>query len=128
MNKDNKHSKKRNDMLLFAGIMIIGAALLFVNSASQQPGSIVKVISGHGVYGVYALGTETEIVITEEGRRNVIAISNGSAKMKEANCPGGDCVRQHAADKTGQSVACLPNRILITVEGAADSGIDSVVY
>jgi hypothetical protein len=128
MKDEKKSSIKKNDLILFTSILFMVVAIFLFNMAFSQPGMKVKVISGHDVYGVYDLKKDGEITIFEDGRLNVIVISNGSAKMKDANCAGGDCLRQQAISKTGQSIACLPNKILIRVEGIGHSDVDSIAH
>jgi len=124
----NKPFMPKNDVILTAVILAIGVSLFFLNSLLQQPGATVKVISGRDVSGVYNLSENRDVIINTDGGYNIIEISNGAAKMKEANCPGGDCLTQSPIDKTGQQVACLPNKVLIMVEGADDSAPDSIAY
>ena len=121
---------KGNDIKLLAALLIFGMALLVFNMTNEEPGAKVKVILGQDVYGVYELSEDREIAIGDAGApaMNIISISNGSVKMKEANCPGGDCVMMRAIDKTGQSIVCLPNKVLISIEGAGDKEIDSIAY
>jgi len=128
MEDRKKLSKRRNDAILIAVILIAGIAVLLLDTGLRQPGARVRVVLGNEVYGVYDLNSDREIAIDKDGRYNDIVISNGSVKMKAANCPGGDCVRQKAINMTGQAIVCLPNRIFITIEGAESGETDSVAY
>lgn len=46
-----------------------------------------------------------------------------------ADCPTQDCVRTGLITQSGQSIVCLPARIIVRLEGGAmeDSGVDAVV-
>ena len=125
---NNSRKKLKNDIILIAAVLATGVLLLFLNTFFQQPGATVKVISGREVSGIYELGTDREIIINAGGGYNLIKIAGGKAKMKEANCPGGDCMAQGPIDKTGSQIACLPNKVLIRVEGADESAPDSIVH
>ena len=118
---------RRSDLLLLAGILIAGIALFALNEALQEPGAKVRVISGRDVYGVYELENDIEVKIDVDDAVNIIVISNGTVEMRYANCPGGDCVRQHAISMAGQSIVCLPNKIIVTIEGGGYK-LDSRVY
>lgn len=95
--------------------------------ALNGPGAEVVVISGRDVIGTYRLGDDREIKIEEGDAINIISISNGKVEMLYANCPGGDCMRQRAIDKAGQTIVCLPNKVLVKIEGGGGK-FDSVVY
>jgi hypothetical protein len=47
--------------------------------------------------------------------------------MAEADCPDGLCVKQHKIDKTGQTIVCLPHRVVIEIEGGQTNELDGVV-
>ena len=126
--KTKNRSKKRNDFILFALILVMGAGVSLFNAALSQPGDTVVVTTGRDVQGVYALATDIEIMLEDGENRNVIVLADGMAKMTEANCANGDCLAARAIDKTGQSIVCLPNKVLINIEGAGDTEVDSVVY
>ena len=44
-----------------------------------------------------------------------------------SDCPGGDCVRTGAITQSGESIVCLPARVVIQLEGGTDSGVDAVI-
>ena len=46
--------------------------------------------------------------------------------MKSADCPDQICVHQRAISKNGESIICLPNKVVVSIEGAEDSQIDVV--
>ena len=121
-------AKLKNDITLIAAILAIGFSLLYLNNILQQPGATVKVITGRDTSGIYKLSEDREIVINTGSGYNLIAISGGSAWMKEADCPGGDCTAQRAIDKAGRQITCLPNKVLIKVEGADESRPDSIAH
>lgn len=54
---------------------------------------------------------------------NVLEIKDGKAKMKEADCPDGLCLHQKAISIVNETIVCLPNRVVVTVEGD-DGGFD----
>ena len=58
---------------------------------------------------------------------NLLIIEDGYAYIKEASCPDGLCVHQGKINKSGEMIVCLPNEVVVTVEGPEDSGVDSVV-
>ena len=118
---------RKSDFVLLAAILAVGAIVFVLNTVFQEAGSVVKVVSGREVYGVYNLRETREIKIEDNGRINVIVIANNKAEMQHANCPGGDCMGQQAISMAGQSIVCLPNKILLMIEGGGDK-LDSVTY
>ena len=48
-----------------------------------------------------------------------VAAENGALRVSESDCPNQDCVHSGAISRAGQSIVCLPARVVITLEGAA---------
>ena len=119
---------RKSDIILLAGIIATGGVIFAVGSAHQEPGAVVKVASGRETYGIYDLSVDREVRVIVGADLNVIHISGGTAEMKEASCPGGDCLRQRPVGRTGQSIVCLPNKVLVSIEGEGDNGIDSITH
>ena len=44
--------------------------------------------------------------------------------MEDASCPDQLCVHQNAIDKTGQTIVCLPNKVVVTVENGEEDEVD----
>ena len=47
--------------------------------------------------------------------------------MTASDCPTQDCVHTGAITRSGQSIVCLPGRIVIQLEGGGDGGPDLVI-
>lgn len=59
------------------------------------------------------------------GRFNVLVISNGEADMKDASCPDKICVRHKPIHKTGETLVCLPNKVVVEIKNAKVSDVDT---
>ena len=57
-----------------------------------------------------------------------LTIKSGKAYMSEAGCPDKVCVSQGEISRTGESIICLPNRIVVTIEGNNKSEDDIDAY
>ncbi|OYP37556.1 hypothetical protein CG709_05765 [Lachnotalea glycerini] len=53
-------------------------------------------------------------------------IKDQKAKMEEANCPDKLCVHQKSIDKTGETIVCLPHKVVITVIDAKENELDVI--
>ena len=56
---------------------------------------------------------------------NVIVTENGYVYMKSADCKNRICVNTGKINSAGQSIVCLPNRIMVKITGKEDS-VDAV--
>lgn len=65
------------------------------------------------MYGTYLLSEDQVIKI---GETNVCEIKDNKCKMIKATCPKQICTNQKAIYKKGQSIICLPNKVVIEVK------------
>ncbi len=118
---------KKTDILFAVLVCLIAVAtwiwLLFVVG---KQGSCVEIYQDGQLYATYSLKDElsVQIVDKETGQSNVLVISDGVADVTEADCPDGLCVKQKAISKSGESIVCLPHKLVITVVGGEESGYD----
>ena len=124
--------KKRSwlaDVLLIACVLLVaalGAVYLFF---FKPAGDTVTVTMDGKVCAVYSLSQDGWYVITSgEGQQNVLVIQDGKASVVSATCPDGICAAHKPIHREGESIVCLPNKVVITVQTThTDDGLDAVV-
>ena len=131
-NRDNikKHSL-RNDIILITAVILAAVIGLIYLNFFRSPGDSVTVTVDGEVYGVFSLSENTaEDIYTGENNENLnrLVIKDGKALMETATCPDGICVSHKSIFRDGESIVCLPNRVVITVtrEGSTD-GPDVII-
>ena len=121
---------KKKEIVFITGILvfalILWGGMYFVRKGHY--GTIRITVNGEE-YGTYSLSKDQVIPINDT---NVCEIKNGQAKMTDASCPDHLCMKQKAIDSAGGRIVCLPNKVVIEGEKAADqeeesSGFDTVV-
>lgn len=123
------NKKKRNDYLLIASCLLSAILLLFFQSGFfVNKGGEVSVTYHSKEIGRYSLHQNIMIPVEEDGAYNLIEIVDGKAIMKEANCKDGQCMKQKAISLKGESIICLPNKLVITVENGTDSQLDGISF
>lgn len=118
---------KRNDLILF--LVLIGAALVLslVLYGKESRGGIVVVQVDGKKTASYPLDQDRDVMIrVPGGGYNHLMIRNSECYLTGANCPDQLCVKQGKISKDGQSIICLPHRLVITVRKGEKSGVDTV--
>lgn len=64
----------------------------------------------------------------EDGDYNIIEIDGTRVRISEANCGDQICVRQGWISKAGQSVVCLPHRLVIEIQASDGSEDGALIY
>lgn len=116
---------KKNDWKLLGIVLVIafvwlGSRFVF---GRKEAGYVTVQVDGK-INGAYDLSKDQEIVI---GDTNVLIIHNGEAEMRSANCPDQICVNQKAVSYNGESIVCLPNKVIVTVTSDYEHELDAVV-
>ena len=120
MNQQKKIGKYlfRNDMILIVTLLIASALAIVYLFVFRKGGNVVKVTVDGQNYGTYSLYQNiSEDIITGENGENLnrFVISEGKVYMEKASCPDGICVAHRAVFRDGESIVCLPNRVVVTV-------------
>ena len=116
---------KKADILLTIGLIIIGLAMTWYFAIGKTDAELLRVSVDGKPYGTYALSEDREINVTQNGHTNKIIIQDGTVAMAFSTCHGQDCVKSHSISKTGEQIVCLPNKVVLDIEGG-DGGYDSI--
>lgn len=116
---------KKNDWIL--GGAVAGAAVLlllfqFLRGAGKAE-TVAVTVDGE-LYGTYALSEDQTVDINGTNR---LVIRHGSAWMEWADCPDQICVNHSAVSREGESIICLPNKVVAAVRGSEEAGVDATV-
>ena len=115
-----KKNKIRNDVILAAVIVIIAVAgLLFIKGTKVQGNRVVVKINGVETQS-YALSENTEFEVNtgKNGENvNIVVIENGKVCVTEADCPDGICKEYRPISYVGETIVCLPHKVVIEIVG-----------
>jgi len=118
-------SKKKRlvfDCVLILALLILAVALYFQFGAGKDAGAAAVVIVDGEETARYPLSKNGTYALN--GGTNTLVIENGYAWMSEAECPDKICVHMGKIHLDGQLIVCLPNGVIVTVEGGDDGGVD----
>ena len=120
--------QRRNDIWLLVGIAAVLAVFAAIYFATRTTGEWVTVIQNGDEIARYALSENREIPITNgDTVTNVLVIQDGKAFVQTATCPDQICVKHRAVSKTGETVVCLPNELVIKIEASSDGDVPDMV-
>lgn len=79
-----------------------------------------------GQYGSYSIEEDREIEISSTGGHNTVLIENGSVRMKSSDCRNQICVGHSPISHSGESIICLPHKLVVKIEGGKEADVDAV--
>ncbi len=118
---------KKADVILIISIVIFSAAAYVLIINTRTEGNTVDVVVDGETVAEFPLDEDITYEIPNEYGSNVLVIENGEAYMIEADCPDQICVEHAGISKSGETIICLPHRIVIRVNGSDEAGVDGVL-
>ena len=103
---------KKGDILLFLCIIVLSIACIFVFYTLKPDGKTVVIKQNNSIYGEYPLNTDTEIVLPH----NTVTVNDGEVYISFAECPDKVCFKHAPINKSGETIICLPNKVIIEIQ------------
>lgn len=108
---------KKTDIILFICLILIGGALSYLAFSGSSSGDLVVVKVNGEIYGKYSLTKDRTITVNRDGHMNKITIKDGKVQVSKSNCKNQVCVKQGSISTTHQNIVCIPNRVVVSIEG-----------
>ena len=94
--------------------------------AEEDTIAVVRITVDGELYGEYPLGEDRKIEMRGDGWENTLVIKNGYADMAEADCPKKICVNTSPICNSGETIICLPHRVVVAVENSEGQDLDAI--
>ena len=111
---------KKRDYIFLVCVVLVCAILFSVRAVSKKDADCVLIYVDGELFKTVALYDECEIDLGT----NKVAVENGSAYMKSADCPDKICVHTGKIKDNSKDIVCLPNKVLVKV--TKKSALDAV--
>ena len=107
--------KKQDFILIFALLAVAVVAFFVISNVISKDGAKVQVLVDGEIFYEYNLDENGEYSIETDMGANTLVIKDKKAYVSEADCPDKLCVKQGEISKSGQSVICLPHKLVVTI-------------
>lgn len=112
-------------ILAAAGAVALSAVIAY----GPREGRAEAVIIGRDGEWIYPLSEDRELRIAGPLGETLVLIRGKSVRIVDSPCPNKTCIASGAISQPNQWIACLPNRVLVRVEGgASEGGVDAGAY
>lgn len=122
--------KLRNDVIFLTVLLLAVAVLALLYFLLREEGNTVVVTVDGKRFSTYSLSEDRVVEIrTGEGgtELNRLVIRDGEALVETATCPDGICASHKPISRDGESIVCLPHKLVITVRRTAPADGPDVV-
>ncbi|MGI6029901.1 MAG: NusG domain II-containing protein [Eubacteriales bacterium] len=114
---------KRGDKALLAGLVLCLAAAGLYFIWPRQEAGVVMILQDEQLLDTLPLDTDCVYPI---GEGNVLEIRDGKAFMQSADCPDQICVHMAPISREGETIVCLPHKVVIKARGGSQSDLDGL--
>lgn len=124
---------KKLDIIIIAILLLLSfVPSVFISSKNnsnfsdiyaeiQVAGKVIDKISFSNI------NEEKEIPIHTKYGDNIIRISKDGVYMYKADCPDKVCLKDGTITKFGQSLVCLPHKLIIEIKGVRENNDDEII-
>lgn len=123
-----KERKNRGaEILLWGAVILLGVIFFIMFRSGLQKGNTVIVKVDGVTKKVCSLYEDTVFEVQgKNGGTNKIVIKSGKVQIQEASCPDKLCVHEHAISCGGQSIICLPNKVVVEIQLKEEQDADII--
>ncbi|MBS7577188.1 MULTISPECIES: NusG domain II-containing protein [unclassified Enterococcus] len=134
MKKISKYLNLKPFDFLIVSILVIGSFLpLFIlrntNSAGNEVWAELRV-DGKLIkkFDLSQNEASNYRYVADDGDYNLIEVKNQQIRIKEANCGDQICIKRGWIKKSGETIVCLPHKLVIEIKNNAETNDGEVVY
>ncbi|MCK5527475.1 MAG: NusG domain II-containing protein [Candidatus Latescibacteria bacterium] len=115
-----------SDKILIGALLLLSGLSFLALAAFRGAGQTLVVEQDGKVLARRSIADEDTLRIPGPLGVTTIRIAEGRARVLNAPCPQQLCVKTGAISKAGAMVVCVPNRVVVRIEGPSKDGVDAV--
>lgn len=131
---------KKMDLIIILFFLILAGIFYAVSRYGGEEESLgreIVIYSDNKLYERIKIDEETEKTVEVKSKygKNTLIIENGGVRIEASDCSDKVCVKEGLASKQGQTLVCLPHKLVVEVVGIKsqenspeNSPVDVVTY
>lgn len=119
-------------VIFFLALLVIGLIALLTYARGSGTPEITISGAGQGAgqgaeqQWIYPLDAEATLRVPGPLGETVVVIEDGAVQVISSPCPEKICVKTGRISRPGQWIACLPNRVFISIKGRMSEQPDAI--
>ncbi|MEE0273382.1 MAG: NusG domain II-containing protein [Coprococcus eutactus] len=124
MEMKDKYTTKKRDIVLAAVLLILGITGVLIVKYGLKSGNTADVYIDDKLVQTIDMSVDDEYTFQTDKGSNTVEVRNGAVSMKSADCPDKVCVRMGTKNRNGETITCLPHKLVIEVHGGQEQEVD----
>ena len=122
-----KTGVKKLDIAIVAVMLCIAALSFLCLKYAVGQGNYVTISVDSKTVCSLPLSENTKYDVVKDSKvTNTVVIENGFAYVDYADCPDKICSKHKKINRSGESIVCLPNKVVVTVCNENNQEVDGV--
>lgn len=112
------------DALVVLAVLLLAAAAAWLSYGGRSGDALTATVKHRSqVVAQVELSslTEEKTVSIDGAYHLTVTLDRTGAAVTDSDCPGQDCLHTGRITRAGQSIVCLPEQVIVTLEGKAPS-------
>ena len=108
---------KKNDFISASVAIIVALVFLFISTKNRVDGNSIIVFVDNLYYSSYSLDDNKEIIIPSYDNTGTLKlrIEGKMVRAVESDCKNKICINKGYISKSGDTIVCLPQRIVVQI-------------
>lgn len=124
MNRQEVKIIKRRDVILFLVLVILGAGSFILIKNNLKPGNEAEVYVDGSLVQTIDMARDDIYVFDTSYGTNTVVVEGGEIRVSEADCPDKICVNMGSVSRSGETITCLPHKLVIEVHNDKKNDYD----
>ena len=124
MEMKDKYTTKKRDIVLAAVLLILGITGVLIVKYGLKSGKTADIYIDDKLVQTIDMSVDDEYTFQTDKGSNTVEVRNGAVSMKSADCPDKVCVRMGTKNRNGETITCLPHKLVIEVHGGQEQEVD----
>lgn len=119
---------KRSDVfVIFLTLSLIFSSFTFFSIPADQSPVAVVTVDGNVEKEINLELQENCIITLKTNPVVTLEVKDHKIRFINAMCPDGTCEKMGFLSKVGQTAACIPAKVIVTINGTDKTDIDAIV-
>jgi hypothetical protein len=108
----------KTELKIIAALAILALLILagyFISRQIDNRQLVLKVTAQRETLAVLPMNRDCRHTFKTKSGQNTVVIKNGRAYVSKADCKNQICVHSHPISENGETIACLPHRLILTI-------------
>ena len=124
--KPNLHTTLADRLLIGTLVILAGTLFFVIPRWVVSGGTQAEIRCGDKLIGRYSLTRNQTVNVSGPLGNTVVRINNKNVRVLSSPCPYKQCVRMGPIGADGGVIACVPNKVVISVVNGERNDLDAV--